>query len=139
MSVVPNGRRPLILVADDEEDILTLVSFTLRRENYDLLEARDGREALQLALEQSPDLAVLDLKMPHLSGYEVMRKIREHAETTHMPVIVLSAEAQLEKIATALTEGADDYLKKPFSPDDLVARVHALLERESPLSHRRDG
>lgn len=129
MSAEPNDRRPLILVADDEDDILTLVSFTLRRENYDLLQARNGREALALATEKEPDLAVLDIKMPDLSGYEVMRKIRENPDTRAMRVIVLSAEAQLEKIAEAMTGGADDYLKKPFSPEDLVTRVRALLAK----------
>ena len=120
---------PLVLVADDDPDILTLVGFRLERAGYDVLPARDGEEALALALERQPDLAVLDVMMPKLDGYEVTQRLRDNAATSGMPVILLTARVQEADITRGFEAGADDYIKKPFSPQELRARVQAILGR----------
>jgi DNA-binding response OmpR family regulator len=127
-SVQGNGK-PLVLVADDDHDILTLVSFRLERAGYDVVGARDGEEALRLALERVPDLAVLDVMMPKLDGYEVTTRLRQNRATRRMPVILLTARVQEADIARGFEAGADDYVKKPFSPQELGARVQAILGR----------
>jgi DNA-binding response OmpR family regulator len=127
-SVQRNGK-PLVLVADDDHDILTLVSFRLERAGYDVVGARDGEEALRLALERVPDLAVLDVMMPKLDGYEVTTRLRQNRATRRMPVILLTARVQEADIARGFEAGADDYVKKPFSPQELGARVQAILGR----------
>jgi DNA-binding response OmpR family regulator len=123
-----NGQA-LVLVADDDPDILSLVGFRLERAGYDVLPARDGEEALALALERHPDLAVLDVMMPKLDGYEVTRRLRDNAATSRMPVILLTARVQESDITRGFEAGADDYIKKPFSPQELRARVQAILGR----------
>jgi DNA-binding response OmpR family regulator len=127
-SVHGNGK-PVVLVADDDHDILTLVSFRLERAGYDVVAARDGEEALRLALERVPDLAVLDVMMPKLDGYEVTTRLRQNRATRRMPVILLTARVQEADIARGFEAGADDYVKKPFSPQELGARVQAILGR----------
>jgi DNA-binding response OmpR family regulator len=127
-SVQGNGK-PVVLVADDDHDILTLVSFRLERAGYDVVGARDGEEALRLALERVPDLAVLDVMMPKLDGYEVTTRLRQNRATRRMPVILLTARVQEADIARGFEAGADDYVKKPFSPQELGARVQAILGR----------
>jgi DNA-binding response OmpR family regulator len=121
--------RPLVLVADDDRDILQLVSFRLERADYEVVQANDGEEALRLVKELRPDLAVLDLMMPKLNGYEVIREIRRDEETKAIPVILLTARVQEADVARGFEAGADDYLKKPFSPQELRARVQAILGR----------
>jgi DNA-binding response OmpR family regulator len=121
--------RPLVLVADDDRDILQLVSFRLERADYEVVQANDGEEALRLVKELRPDLAVLDLMMPKLNGYEVTREIRRDEETKAIPVILLTARVQEADVARGFEAGADDYLKKPFSPQELRARVQAILGR----------
>ena len=118
-----------MLVADDDPDILELVAFRLERAGYDVARARDGEEALRIATESHPDLAVLDVMMPKLTGYDVTRRIREDEATSRMPVILLTARVQDADIARGFEVGADDYLKKPFSPQELRARVQAILGR----------
>jgi DNA-binding response OmpR family regulator len=121
--------QPLVLVADDDEDIRSLVSFRLTRAGYDVVEASDGEEALRLATERSPDLAVLDVMMPKLTGLEVTRLLRDNDLTKDVPVILLTARVQEEDVAQGFEAGADDYIKKPFSPQELRARVQAVLGR----------
>jgi DNA-binding response OmpR family regulator len=123
-----NGK-PLVLVADDDPDILALVSFRLERAGYDVLGASDGEEALRLALGHAPDLAVLDVMMPKLDGYEVTTRLRQNGATRRMPIILLTARVQEADIARGFEVGADDYVKKPFSPQELGARVQAILGR----------
>ena len=124
---------PLVLVADDEEDIRALVAFRLRRAGYDVITAADGAEALTLATSRLPDLIVLDMMMPKATGLEVTRSLREQDSTKDIPVILLTARAQEADVASGFAAGADDYVKKPFSPMDLQLRVQALLERR-PLA-----
>jgi DNA-binding response OmpR family regulator len=120
---------PLVLVADDDADILALVKFRLERAGYAVLAASDGEEALRLATEQSPDLAVLDVMMPKLDGYEVTSRLRQREETRDVPVILLTARVQEADVARGFEAGVDDYVKKPFSPHELGARVQAILGR----------
>jgi DNA-binding response OmpR family regulator len=114
--------RPLVLVADDDEDILELVSLQLERGNMDVVQARDGAEALALAEERLPDLAVLDVMMPGLNGYEVVKRLRGTEHAGAMPLILLTARAGGGDANYGYQVGADDYIKKPFSPAELLAR-----------------
>ena len=121
--------QPVVLAADDDEDILELVAFRLERSGYTVLRARDGEEALQVAREQRPDLVVLDVMMPKLDGFEVTRRLRADELTRSTPIILLTARAQDADVQTGFDAGADDYLRKPFSPQELRARVQAILGR----------
>jgi len=121
--------QPVILAADDDEDILELVTFRLERSGYTVLQARNGEEALALAREARPDLAVLDVMMPKMDGFELTRKLREDPATSRMPIILLTARAQDADVQQGFDAGADDYLRKPFSPQELRARVQAILGR----------
>lgn len=127
MSEAALSPRPVILVADDDEDILTLVAVRLELAGYDVIKARSGDEALRMAVEHSPDLAVIDVMMPGLNGFEVTRELRLREETMETPVILLTALAQESDVARGLAAGADDYVKKPFDAADLRARVRRLL------------
>jgi DNA-binding response OmpR family regulator len=120
-----------ILVADDDADILALVAFRLERSGYEVIRAGDGAEALMLALEEAPALAVLDVSMPKLDGYEVTRRIRADERTCRLPVILLTARVLERDVALGYEAGADDYMKKPFSPQELRVHVQAILARGS--------
>jgi DNA-binding response OmpR family regulator len=123
------GDQPVILAADDDEDILQLVAFRLGRSGYRVLQAHDGEEALALATEHVPDLAVLDVGMPKLDGFEVVRRLRAQESTSRMPIIMLTARAQDTDVEEGFDAGANDYLRKPFSPQELRARVQSMLGR----------
>ena len=125
----PEGDRPVVLVADDDDDIRDLVAFRLDRAGYEVLRAGDGQQAQDLAREHHPDLAVLDVMMPKLTGYDVTRELRADKETSRIPVILLTARVQEADVARGFEAGADDYVKKPFSPQELKARVQAVLGR----------
>lgn len=120
---------PLVLVADDDPDVLDLVRYRLERSGYAVATAVDGAEAVRLADELSPALAVLDVMMPCLNGYEVTRRLRENPATAGIPVILLTAKAQEADVQEGFDAGADDYIRKPFSPRELSARVQAVLGR----------
>jgi DNA-binding response OmpR family regulator len=122
-----NDVRPLVLIADDDPDILALVRFRLERDGYEVLSAPDGETALDLAMARTPDLAVLDVMMPRLDGYEVTRRLREHGPTTTIPIILLTARVQEPDLERGFEAGADDYVTKPFSPQALGERVQAAL------------
>jgi DNA-binding response OmpR family regulator len=124
-----NERRPLVLVADDDPDIRSLVTLRLERSGYEVVAARDGEQALAAALERAPDLALLDVMMPKLDGYEVTERLRQEEATRHLPVILLTARVQETDIARGVEAGADDYVKKPFSTSELRDRVQAVLGR----------
>jgi DNA-binding response OmpR family regulator len=121
--------QPVILAADDDEDILQLVAFRLGRAGYRVLQARDGEEAIALATEHEPDLAVLDVGMPKMDGLEVARRLRAAEATKSIPIIMLTARAQDTDVQGGFDAGANDYLRKPFSPKELRTRVEALLAR----------
>jgi DNA-binding response OmpR family regulator len=122
-----------VLVADDDEDILQLVSFRLERAEYTVVTAADGQQALAAARQHQPDLAVLDVMMPGLNGYEVTRQLRADAATAQIPVILLTARVQEADVSRGFEAGADDYLRKPFSPQELRSRVQAILARRSSI------
>ena len=121
-----------ILIADDEPNQLELLAFNLTREGFIVHRAYDGKDALEKIEEINPDLAILDWMMPVYSGIDLCRKLRERPETRGLPVIMLSARGEESDRTLGLDTGADDYLTKPFSPKELVARVKALLRRSRP-------
>lgn len=116
-----------ILVVEDDLSILTGLSMSLRFEGFEVLQAQDGKVGLQKALDEAPDLIVLDIMMPQLNGYEVMEELRKRESKT--PVIVLSARGQERDKVIGLDLGADDYLVKPFSLQELLARIRSVLRR----------
>ena len=118
-----------IVVADDDVDIRELVEFTLASLGHELVAVSDGQAAVDACQVQRPDLAVLDVMMPGLSGLEAVRLIRADAALADLPVILLTARAQESDVETGFGSGADDYITKPFSPRELATRVEALLSR----------
>jgi len=115
-----------VLVADDDADLRELIAFTLAQASFLVIKAHDGLSAVQLFTEESPDLVVLDINMPGLSGFQVCEAIRARSR---VPVMMLTVRGEEEDLVRALGLGADDYLTKPFSPRTLVARIRALLRR----------
>ena len=120
---------PKILIVEDEPDIRKLVNYNLSQERYKVLEAEDGEQALKIVQRDKPNLVILDLMLPGLSGMEVCKQLRERPETAKLPILMLTAKASETDRVLGLEMGADDYLAKPFSPRELVARVRALLRR----------
>ena len=123
------SERPLVLVADDDPDILSLVTLRLERDGYEVIGAPDGERAVEEALERTPDLALIDVSMPKLDGYEVTQRLRQHEPTNAIPIILLTARVQDSDVASGIEVGADDYVKKPFSTADRRTRVQAALGR----------
>ena len=126
--------RPVVLVADDDPDILLLISLTLERDGYRVVAARDGQSALDAARVCIPHLVVLDLMMPGIDGYEVTRLLRADEATKDVPIVVVTAMAEESEAARALEAGADAYVKKPFSPRELLAKTGSLLLDRRPRS-----
>ena len=118
-----------ILVVDDEPDITALVAYHLVREGYRVSTAGNGQDALKAAREERPDVVVLDLMLPGVSGYDVLRELRQRSDTADVGVILLTARREEADRIKGLSFGADDYLTKPFSPQELTLRVAALLRR----------
>jgi two-component system alkaline phosphatase synthesis response regulator PhoP len=118
-----------ILVVEDEPDIRKLVNYNLAQERFKVIEAEDGEQALRIIQRDKPHLVVLDLMLPGLSGVEVCKILREREETAKLPILMLTAKAGEADRVVGLEMGADDYLSKPFSPRELVARVRAILRR----------
>jgi DNA-binding response OmpR family regulator len=118
---------PLVLCADDDEDILSLVSLRLQRAGFQVATAADGDEAMQVARDRRPALAVLDVMMPKRTGYEVLAELRGDEALRGMKVILLSARVQEGDVARGMDAGADAYLVKPFRAQDLVSKVEELL------------
>ena len=118
-----------VLVADDEPHLLRLVKFRLEREGYRVLTAADGDAALQVARTEHPDLCVLDVMMPKRSGFDVLRELRADERFNSTKVIMLTARAQDRDVDAGFSLGADDYVTKPFSPNELRVRISAHLNR----------
>lgn len=121
--------QPTILVAEDDPDIRDLIVFRLKRSGWRIVQAGDGQQAIDLARDDRPDVAVLDWMMPVKSGIEVIAEMRDDPELSAVPILMLSARAQEPDIVQGFTSGATDYLTKPFSPQELHMRVQALLTR----------
>lgn len=121
-----------ILVVEDEEALTTLLDYNLGKENFDVSVAHDGEEALLKIDEKQPDLVILDWMLPKVSGIEVCRRLRARPETRNLPIIMLTARAEEADRIRGLEMGADDYLTKPFSTNELIARVRAVLRRIRP-------
>jgi phosphate regulon transcriptional regulator PhoB len=118
-----------ILIVEDEPDIRKLVQYNLVQERYKVLEAEDGEQALKIVQRDKPNLVILDLMLPGLSGIEICKLLREKPDTAKLPILMLTAKAGEADRVVGLEMGADDYLAKPFSPRELVARVRAILRR----------
>ena len=123
---------PRILIVEDEAALVTLLRYNLEREGFDVSEAADGEEALLRAQEDKPDLIVLDWMLPLMSGIEVCRRLRRMPETRAVPIVILTARGEEADKVRGLEGGADDYVTKPFSPVELIARIRALLRRAQP-------
>lgn len=126
--------KPLVLIADDDPDILLLISLTLERDGYDVMVARDGLTAYEAAVERLPHLVVLDMMMPGIDGCEVARRLRANDSTKDVPIVIVTAFAEESQAAMALEAGADAYVKKPFSPRELLSKTAALLLERRPRS-----
>ena len=131
--------RARILVVDDEEDILELLSYNLSRNGFEVETVASGEAALAAVARRKPDLMVLDLMLPGVDGLEVCRQIRRHEATSDLPVLMLSARGDEADIVAGLELGADDYVAKPFSPRVLTARIKAVLRRRSAASPEPDA
>jgi two-component system alkaline phosphatase synthesis response regulator PhoP len=127
MNARSGSGRETVLVADDSMTVLAMVSARLERAGYDVVTATRGDEALRLAQELRPRLVVLDVEMPGLDGVEVARQLRADDSLAGMLIILLTAHTEAEEVASGLAAGADDYLTKPFSPQELQARIEQLL------------
>lgn len=135
MSTARAGDPPLILIVEDEADIVTLLSYNLEKEGFRTRIAGDGEEALLQVAEHRPDLVVLDWMLPHRSGLEVCRQLRRGPKTRDLPIIMLTARGEEGDRIRGLDAGADDYVAKPFSTSELVARIRAVLRRTSPAGN----
>ena len=123
-----------ILIAEDEADIRALIEFTLKFAGFDVVSAKNGLEALEAAQAELPDLILLDVRMPQMTGYEACEAIKSDPDTRHIPVVFLSAKGQEKEILAGLEAGATEYLLKPFAPDELARRITELLEQYSRLN-----
>lgn len=120
-----------ILIAEDERDIRDLITFTLKYAGHEVIPTANGEEAYQTALQEVPDLILLDVRMPRMTGYEACREIKANAATQAIPVVFLSAKGQESEVRTGIEAGAEEYILKPFSPDQLIANVREILSRRN--------
>lgn len=127
------ARRKKILVVDDERQLVELIALNLQRNGYEVLEAYDGQSGLDLARRARPDLIILDVMMPGLSGRDVTVQLKGDPDTAGIPVLMLTAKSEETDIIVGLSVGADDYITKPFSPKILVARIAAVLRRKAAV------
>ena len=127
-----------ILVVDDELDLLDLIEYNLRREGYDVIKAEDGESGIKLASQENPNLILLDIMMPKMSGIEVCEEIRKNPNLKHIPIIFLTARSDEKTEVEGLNKGADDFITKPISTSKLISRIKAVLRRidESELQVR---
>lgn len=128
--------KPTVMIVEDEASLITMLRYNLEKEGYDVTEASDGEEAMTVADETRPDAVILDWMLPRMSGIEVCRQLRRKAETRNVPIIILTARSEETDKVRGLNVGADDYMAKPFSMPELVARVRALLRRAKPSQQK---
>jgi DNA-binding response OmpR family regulator len=118
-----------IVIAEDEPDIRELIAFTLRFAGHEVISGANGLEGYELTKLHHPDLSMFDVRMPKMTGYDACKKIKADPEIAHIPVVFLSAKGQETEIEQGIASGADDYLLKPFAPDQLTERVKAVLAK----------
>ena len=118
-----------IVIAEDERDIRDLVAFTLRFAGHEVSAASNGEEAVELAKKENPDLILLDVRMPRMTGYDACRAIKQQPALVDTPVVFLSAKGQEAEVETGMDAGAEEYLLKPFAPDELTMRVSEILAK----------
>jgi CheY-like chemotaxis protein len=119
-----------ILIAEDERDIRDLIAFTLRFAGHEVISTGNGEEAWQAAIQEIPDLILMDVRMPRMTGYEACQQIKADERTRHIPIVFLSAKGQDVEIQTGLDLGASEYILKPFAPDQLAEKVESILRKE---------
>lgn len=124
--------KPSVLIIEDDENISELMRYNIEKAGFDTSTVTDGEEALMTATDMNPDVILLDWMLPNLSGIEICRRLRRQPETANVPIIMITARAEESDRIRGLETGADDYLTKPFSPRELIARVHAVLRRVRP-------
>ena len=124
---------PTILVAEDERDIRELIVFTLQLSGFNVVEVPNGQEAVQKAQEIKPDLILLDVRMPKMTGYEACEVLKAEEKTKNIPIVFLSAKGQEAEVNAGLELGAEEYFLKPFAPDDLSKRVNKILTKYGKL------
>jgi pilus assembly protein CpaE len=129
---------PRILIVDDDADFYFLLETVLGRRGYEMIQAKDGIEALAMIKTEKPDAVIMDKVMPGMNGFEVARRIKSDPRTTHVPILIVSGAANLDDKLEAFNAGADDYLTKPFEIDELAARVAAMLRRSEALKAARE-
>jgi len=125
--------KPKILVAEDEKDIRELIGFTLRFAGLDVTLARNGVEAVEQVSQMRPDLILLDVRMPRMTGYEACRVLKSNPDTSDIPIVILSAKGQEGEIQEGIESGADHYIVKPFAPDELANQVKDILRNSGIL------
>lgn len=118
-----------ILIAEDERDIRDLITFTLRFAGYDVIGASNGEEAYNLTRQEIPDLILLDVRMPKMTGYEACKALKAEQSTRNIPVVFLSAKGQEAEVKAGMEAGAVEYILKPFSPDQLTEKVRTILKK----------
>ena len=124
--------KPLILIVEDEPPLQKLLAYNMEAAGFEVAQAYDGEEAVTMIEERTPDLLLLDWMLPQLSGLELCRRLRRRSDTAHMPIIMLTARGEEPDRLRGLDTGADDFITKPFSPAELIARVRAVLRRVRP-------
>ena len=124
--------KPLVMIVEDEAPLVTLLKYNLEKEGFGVCEASDGEEALVQIAERKPDVVLLDWMLPLVSGIEVCRQIRRSPQSRGLPIIMLTARGEEGDKIRGLNSGADDYITKPFSPSELIARVRAVIRRAKP-------
>jgi len=124
-----------ILISEDERDIRELIAFTLQIAGHEVIPTRNGEEALEMTGKEMPDLIILDVRMPRISGYEVCKQIKSDPGTVHIPIVFLSAKGQDAEVKAGLEAGAVEYIIKPFSPDQLVNQIGDILAQQDLIKN----
>lgn len=131
-------KKKKIIVVEDEPDLVDVVTYNLEREGYSVLASQRGDEGLNLIRSEAPDLVLLDLMLPGMDGLSICRQMKSDSSTKEIPIIIASAKGEESDVVIGLEMGADDYLAKPFSPRELLARIRAVLRRGAPTADVRD-